>query len=137
MTEMSPIEPPTKPRWPGKAGVAPLRTTQSCWPSCSSSQASILQLLLELRQTLGLTLLFVNHNMEVVEYLADEVAIMYQGKSSSKVQPTQSVGNPATPIGNSCWRPSRTFVEAPDRKIAEERGVRALVLGDDVGAFTL
>jgi ABC-type glutathione transport system ATPase component len=80
MTEMSPIEPPTKPRWPGKAGVAPLRTTQSCWPSCSSSQASILQLLLELRQTLGLTLLFVNHNMEVVEYLADEVAIMYQGK---------------------------------------------------------
>ena len=45
-----------------------------------SVQASILQLLLELRQTLGLTLLFVTHNMEVVEYLADEVAVMYQGK---------------------------------------------------------
>ncbi len=102
-----------------------------------SVQASILQLLLELRQTLGLTLLFVNHNMEVVAYLADEGRSCTREKSSSKVQPTQSVGNPPTPIRNSCWRPSRTFVEAPDRKIAEERGVRALVLGDDVGAFTL
>ena len=29
ITASSPIEPPTKPRWPGKAGVAPLRTTHS------------------------------------------------------------------------------------------------------------
>src|SRR4029079_19685895 len=28
MTDSSPIEPPTKPSWPGRAGVQPLRTTQ-------------------------------------------------------------------------------------------------------------
>ena len=27
ITASSPIEPPTKPRWPGNAGVAPFRTT--------------------------------------------------------------------------------------------------------------
>src|SRR3954463_15078004 len=32
ITASSPIEPPTNPRWPGKAGVAPLRTTQRSRP---------------------------------------------------------------------------------------------------------
>ena len=41
MTETSPMEPPMKPRCPGKAGVAPLRTTQTWRPSCSSSQAKL------------------------------------------------------------------------------------------------
>ncbi len=45
-----------------------------------SIQASVLKLLLELRDKRGLTLLFITHNMEVVEYLADTVAVMYQGR---------------------------------------------------------
>ena len=44
-----------------------------------SIQASILKLLLELREKRGLTMLFITHNMEVVEYLADRVAVMYKG----------------------------------------------------------
>jgi peptide/nickel transport system ATP-binding protein len=44
-----------------------------------SIQASILKLLLELREKRGLTMLFITHNMEVVEYLADTVAVMYKG----------------------------------------------------------
>jgi peptide/nickel transport system ATP-binding protein len=45
-----------------------------------SIQASILRLLLKLRDSHNLTMLFITHNMEVVEYLADEVAVMYKGK---------------------------------------------------------
>ena len=45
-----------------------------------SIQASILTLLLELRDTRGLTMLFITHNMDVVAYLADQVAVMYQGR---------------------------------------------------------
>jgi peptide/nickel transport system ATP-binding protein len=45
-----------------------------------SIQASILKLLLELRDRRGLTMLFITHNMDVVAYLADQVAVMYQGR---------------------------------------------------------
>ena len=45
-----------------------------------SVQAEILQLLLELRQEHALTLLFITHNIGVVEYLSDSMAVMYGGK---------------------------------------------------------
>ncbi|MGE0434107.1 MAG: ABC transporter ATP-binding protein, partial [Planctomycetota bacterium] len=45
-----------------------------------SVQAEILRLLLQLREEFDLTLLFITHNIAVVEYLADEVAVMHQGK---------------------------------------------------------
>jgi len=45
-----------------------------------SVQAQILNLLRELQQQLGLGLLFITHNMGVVAYLADHVAVMRQGK---------------------------------------------------------
>ncbi len=45
-----------------------------------SVQAQILNLLRELQQQLGLGLLFITHNMGVVAYLADHVAVMQQGK---------------------------------------------------------
>lgn len=45
-----------------------------------SVQAQILNLLRELQQQLGLGMLFITHNMGVVAYLADHVAVMQQGK---------------------------------------------------------
>ena len=45
-----------------------------------SVQAEILQLLLSLRQQRQLTLLFITHNIGVVEYLSDQTVVMYQGK---------------------------------------------------------
>ncbi|MCA1805780.1 MAG: ABC transporter ATP-binding protein [Xanthomonadaceae bacterium] len=45
-----------------------------------SVQAEILQILQALKEERGLTLLFITHNMGVVEYLADSMAVMYQGK---------------------------------------------------------
>ena len=45
-----------------------------------SVQAQILNLLKELQKDLGISYLFITHNISVVEYLADEVAVMYLGK---------------------------------------------------------
>jgi peptide/nickel transport system ATP-binding protein len=45
-----------------------------------SVQAQILKLLADLQRHLGLAYLFVTHNIAVVDYLADEVAVMYLGR---------------------------------------------------------
>ena len=45
-----------------------------------SVQAQILNLLAELRQEMGLTLVFISHNLAVVEHIATEVAVMYLGR---------------------------------------------------------
>ncbi len=45
-----------------------------------SVQAVVLQLLARLRQQLGLTMLFVSHDLNVVRLLTDRVAVMYLGK---------------------------------------------------------
>jgi len=55
-----------------------------------SVQAQILNLFLDLRASRGLTYLFISHNLSVVEYLADRVAIMYLGKLV-EIAPTQTL----------------------------------------------
>ncbi|TAK44374.1 MAG: ABC transporter ATP-binding protein, partial [Betaproteobacteria bacterium] len=45
-----------------------------------SVQAQILNLLAELQRELGVAYLFITHNFAVVEYLADEIAVMRAGR---------------------------------------------------------
>ena len=45
-----------------------------------SVQSQILNLLMELKNELGLTYLLISHNLAVVEHLADRVAVMYFGE---------------------------------------------------------
>ncbi|MEI9941062.1 MAG: ABC transporter ATP-binding protein [Pseudomonadota bacterium] len=45
-----------------------------------SIQAQILNLLADLQEALGLTYLFISHNLNVVQHIADRIAVMYLGK---------------------------------------------------------
>ena len=45
-----------------------------------SIQAQILRLLQDLQKQLGLSYLFISHNLAVVEHMSDTIAVMYQGK---------------------------------------------------------
>ncbi len=62
-----------------------------------SVQAEILQILMELRHSHRLTLLFITHNIGVVEYLADEMAVMYQGRIIEQGPPDQVCSHPQHP----------------------------------------
>jgi ABC-type oligopeptide transport system ATPase subunit len=45
-----------------------------------SIQSQILNLLKQLRAELGLTMIFISHDLSVVRYLADRIAVMHKGK---------------------------------------------------------
>jgi peptide/nickel transport system ATP-binding protein len=60
-------------------------------------QAQILDLLKELQKNMGLSYLFITHNISVVEYLAHYVAVMYQGKIVEHGPVDEVLTNPQDP----------------------------------------
>ncbi|KNC09972.1 microcin ABC transporter ATP-binding protein [Klebsiella sp. RIT-PI-d] len=62
-----------------------------------SVQAQILQLLQELRQELNMGLLFITHNLSIVRKLADNVAVMQNGRCVEQNRATTLFAAPAHP----------------------------------------
>ena len=88
-----------------------------------SIQAQILNLLRDLQEDLGLTYLFITHDLGVVRYLADRVAVMYVGQIVEEGETERIFSDPRHPY-------TRGLLAAVPSADPERRGVTAQVLGD-------
>ncbi len=59
-----------------------------------SVQAQILNLLKDLQKELGLTYLFIAHDLAVIEYMSDEVMVMYKGRILERATPEELYQSP-------------------------------------------
>ncbi|CAM4151476.1 Glutathione import ATP-binding protein GsiA [Bordetella pseudohinzii] len=82
-----------------------------------SVQAQVLNLLQDLQRDLGLTMLFVAHDLAVVDYLCDEVVVMYLGRVMER-GPTRAVyGQPRHPYTQALL----SAAPVPDPRAARKR----------------
>jgi peptide/nickel transport system ATP-binding protein len=88
-----------------------------------SIQAQILNLLAELRAELGLTYLFITHDLSVVRYLADEVSVMYLGQIVEHGPTEALLASPRHPY-------TEGLLAAVPSVDPHQRRVRPEVLGD-------
>ncbi len=62
-----------------------------------SIQSQIINLLVDLREKFALTYLFISHDLSVVEYISDRVAVMYLGKIAEMARSEDLYANPLHP----------------------------------------
>ena len=91
-----------------------------------SIQAQIINLLEELQAELGLTYLFIAHDLSVVRHISDRVAVMYLGKIAEITDRKSLYENPQHPY----TRALLSAVPIPDPAIEAER--EHIVLGGEV-----
>ena len=87
-----------------------------------SVQSQILNMLEDLQKEFGLTYLFISHNLIVVKYLSDRVAVMYLGKIVELAKTDELFDKPAAPVhpGAAIGHPGRrTRRSSADRIILE------------------
>ncbi|MBC8950303.1 MULTISPECIES: dipeptide ABC transporter ATP-binding subunit DppF [Xenorhabdus] len=62
-----------------------------------SVRAQVLNLMMDLQQELGLSYVFISHDLSVVEHIADEVIVMYLGRCVEKGNKEMIFNNPRHP----------------------------------------
>lgn len=88
-----------------------------------SIQAQVLNLLMDLQQQTGVAYLFISHNLAVVEHIADDVLVMYLGR-------TVEYGPKRMIFETPCHPYTRALLSATPRIDAAQRKTRIVAKGE-------
>jgi oligopeptide transport system ATP-binding protein len=91
-----------------------------------SIQAQVVNLLEDLQDALGLTYLFISHDLSMVRHIADRVAVMYLGKIMELTDSTTLYASPRHPYTKALL----SAVPVPDPDVEENR--RRVILEGDI-----
>jgi peptide/nickel transport system ATP-binding protein/oligopeptide transport system ATP-binding protein len=91
-----------------------------------SIQAQILNLLKDLQEEMGLTYLFVSHDLSVVEFISDEVAVMYLGRIVESGSTEDIFNHPRHPYTEALLSAAPAFTA--EEKTAKKR----IILAGDI-----
>lgn len=95
-----------------------------------SIQAQILNLLKELQEKLGLTYMFITHNLSVVNHFSDDIAVMYLGKIVEKAPAEELFTNPLHPY-------TKALISAIPIPSLSERKQRIILKGEVTSPINL
>ncbi len=91
-----------------------------------SIQAQVINLLDELQETLGLTYLFIAHDLAMVKHISNRIAVMYLGKIVEIADSDELFANPLHPYTKALL----SAIPVPDPEIAMKR--KRIILEGDV-----
>ncbi len=87
-----------------------------------SMQSQVLNLLMELQRELGLTYLFISHDLSVVRHISDRIAVMYLGKIVELAERDALFSDPQHPY----TRALMSAVPVPDPELEAQRTPQVL-----------
>lgn len=92
-----------------------------------SIQAQVVNLLKELQERLGLTYLFIAHDLSMVKHISDRVAVMYRGKMVELAESAELYANPIHPYTKMLL----SAIPLPDPEV--EANKKRIIMPDDQG----
>jgi oligopeptide/dipeptide ABC transporter ATP-binding protein len=88
-----------------------------------SIQAQVLNLLQEIQKNLGLTYIFITHNLSVAKHISDSIAVMYLGRIVEMASSDELFSNPMHPY-------TRALLSAIPTPNLHNRGQRIILKGE-------